>query len=93
MGRARKRPLLIALTVVILGGGVAIAPTAVANYRRPWNERRDLTSMEFPAPGRAGQQPPQPGLGTGRHAVLPGHAGHVRGRRSTSPTRAPTPGS
>ena len=49
MGRASKRPLLIALTVVLLGGGVAIAPTAVANYRRPFNDRRDITSLEFPA--------------------------------------------
>ena len=92
MGRARKRPLLITLTVVILGGGVAIAPTAVANYRRPWNERRDLTSMEFPAldgKGNNRRNPDWGRAGTPYSRVTP--ATYEDGRRH-SPTPGPTPG-
>jgi hypothetical protein len=44
--RVRKRPLLVVLIVLLLGGGVAIAPNALASWRRPPSDRRDLTSLE-----------------------------------------------
>src|SRR5512139_2854868 len=46
MRRSRKRPIIIIATLAVLGGGVAIAPSAIASFRRPGDDRRSLTGLE-----------------------------------------------
>jgi hypothetical protein len=43
--RSRKRPLLIVLSLLLVGAGIALAPSAIADWRHP-RDRRDLGNLE-----------------------------------------------
>jgi peroxidase len=44
--RSPGRILLVTSLCLLLGAGVVFAPSAFANWRRPYNEHRDVTSLE-----------------------------------------------
>ena len=59
----RKRSLLILLVALIVAAGVALAPSAIADFRRPWNDRRELANMEVQGQDGSGNNRSHPGWG------------------------------